>query len=462
LTRIGDAGIKGGVVHDCDVVVVGAGVAGLVAARALRAAGLDVRVLEARDRVGGRILNEPIPGTDQVIEMGGQWVGPTQHEVNKLIAELGLATFPTYDTGRHTAEFGGELIRYRGRIPPLGPLVLADIGLVQWRLDRAARRIAAGDAWTARDAAGLDEQTFDAWLRRRARTDGGRRFYRLITAAVFSAEPEDMSALWALAYVGGAGGLDALINTRGGGQQDRVVGGSARICADLAAGMPDAVRLSAPVTAVEWSADRVTVTAADGRHAARRAVLTVPPPQAARIGYEPGLPADRVALLAGLPMGSVIKVNAVYDEPFWRGEGLSGQANSDSRALGMVFDNVPYGGGPGVLVGFFEGAHARTVAGLGPDERRRIALDDLAAYFGPRAARPAAYLERDWSAEEWSGGGYGAYAVPGTLTRFGAALRAPVGPLHFAGAETAARWPGYMEGAAESGRRAANEIIAAF
>jgi monoamine oxidase len=454
----------------CDVAVVGAGLAGLVAARDLRAAGLDVLLLEARDRVGGRTLSEPIPGTDQVIEMGGQWVGPTQDRVLALIAELGLTTYPTYDTGRHTVEFGGTLRRYTGRIPWLGALTLADIGLAQLRLDRAARRARSEFHEACRSgiwkhftaAADLDRQTFDDWLRRRVRTDGGRRFFRIITEAVFAAEPEDMSALWALFYIGAAGGLDPLINTTGGAQQDRVVGGTQRICVELAATMSDVIRLDAPVTAVDWSADPVRITAGGATVRARRLVLAVPPPLAARIDYTPSLPAARVKLLAGLPMGAVIKVNVVYDEAFWRADGLSGQANSDARALNTVFDNVPSGGGPGVLVGFFEGAHARAAARLTPDERRRVAIDDLTAYFGPRAATPVAYLERDWCAEDWSLGCYGAFATPGTLSRYGSALRAPVGPLHHAGTETAIRWAGYLDGAIESGRRAAGEVTAAL
>lgn len=443
-----------------DAVVVGAGVAGLIAARELRAAGLEVCVLEARDRVGGRTLSEPIPGTEHTIEMGGQWVGPTQDRVLALIGQLGLRTYPTHDTGRHTVEFGGSVLRYTGRIPWLGALTLADVGLAQAKLNRAARRLPLDAPWHAHDADRLDGQTFQDWLRQRVRTDGGRRFFRIITEAVFAAEPEDLSALWALFYVGAAGGLDALINTTGGAQQDRVVGGTWRISQDLAATMTDSIRLGAPVTAVDWSADGVQVSAGDVQIVARRLVLAVPPPLAARIAFTPNVPSARTRLLAGLPMGSVIKVNVVYDEPFWRADGLSGQANSDARALNTVFDNVPAGADFGVLVGFFEGAHARTAAKLSAEERRRVALDDLAVYFGPRAAKPVAYLERDWCAEEWSQGCYGAFAIPGTLSRFGRALREPIGPIQFAGTETATRWAGYLDGAVESGERAAAAVIA--
>ena len=442
-----------------DVVVVGAGVAGLVAARELSRAGQDVLVLEARDRVGGRLLNAPLPDGSP-IDVGGQWVGPTQHRVMALIDELGLSTFPTHMAGRHIAELGGSRSDYTGRIPRLDPVTLADIGQTQWRLDRMAASIPTAEPWRSARADRLDAQTFNSWLRHTARTRRGRSFFRLVTEAVFSSGPEDMSALWAGFYIGAAGGLDALIDTAGGAQQNRIVGGAQSIALALAGELGDRVVLDSPVTEIEWCDDRATVRAPGRVVRARHVVVALPPPLTSRIRYSPGLPADRDQLVQRMPMGRVIKVNVVYDEPFWRSDGFSGQANSDTRPLGTVFDNTPYSGGPGILVGFLEGRHADIASGLTPEERRTRILDDLAGYFGPRARSPIEVLELDWAAEEFSRGCYGAFATPGTLTRFGPHLRRPIGPLHWAGTETATQWAGYIDGAIESGERVSREIAA--
>jgi monoamine oxidase len=446
-----------------DVAVIGAGLAGLVTAREVAAAGLGVTVLEARDRVGGRVLNAALPGADgEIAEAGGQYVGPGQDLILGLIGELGLDTFPTYDTGDKIAELRGTRTRYGGRIPRLNPAVLADIAQGQLRLDRAARRVPLDAPWSAPGAGRLDGQTFATWLRHRMGTARGLAFTRLVTEAVWSAEPEDMSALWALFYVHAGGGLDSLINTTGGAQQDRIVGGSQRIALELAAGLGDRVVTGAPVRDIEWDSAGVVVRAPGHEIRARRAVLAVPPPLAARIRFQPGLPPERDQLTQRMPMGWTIKVNVVYDEPFWRADGLAGQANSDRRPLGTVFDNSPPSGRPGVLMGFLEARHAQIAARLDEAGRRHLVVDDLAGYFGPRARNATAYLERDWAAEEYSRGCYGAFVTPGTLTRYGRALRTPVGPIHWAGTETATRWAGYMDGAVQSGQRAAREITAAL
>lgn len=438
--------------------MVGAGIAGLVAARTLLAAGREVVVLEARSEVGGRVRNHALAdGT--VVEVGGQWIGPGQDRLAGLVAELGLETFPTWDEGRHVLHFDGRSGRYRGTIPRLGPLVLADMARTQARFDRLARRVPLDAPWEAEDAAELDGQTMETWVRRHAKTRGARALFTLFAEAVFAAEPADLSLLHALFYTHSGRGVDVLTGTRGGAQQDRFVGGSQRLPLYLAESLGDRVRLDAPVRRIEQTDDAVTVTADDVALSARQAIVAIPPPLASRIDYSPALPAARDQLTQRLPMGSVIKCHAVYDTPFWRDDGLSGQATSDTGPVKVVFDNSPPSGTPGVLLAFLEGAHARAFAGAPASPLREAVLGSLVTFFGPRAATPVDFVAVDWAAEEWTRGCYAALFTPGTWTQHGPALREPVGRLHWAGTETATEWCGYMDGAVQSGERAAAEVL---
>jgi monoamine oxidase len=463
---------------EADVAIVGAGLAGLVAARRIAAAGAHPVVVEARARVGGRLLNEEI-GDGKVVEVGGQWIGPTQERIAALAAELEVETFPTHDRGRHLVEMRGRLGSYEGPLTEarlslfrdlaraISPLALADFEQARARLDRMAREVPLEEPWMTPKAASWDSQTFATWVRRNTRTEAARSLFELMTEAVWAAEPGDVSLLHVLFYTHSGSGFNTLIGTGGGAQQDRLHGGSQRLALLMAEQLgSERVRLGAPVRRVEHGEGGVAVHAdgPDGEpHGlsvrAQRAIVAIPPTLAGRVAYDPPLPARRDQLTQRMPQGTVIKTMAIYEEPFWRGEGLSGQATSDAGPARVVFDNSPPDGSPGVLLGFLEGRLARQWGARPAGERRAAVLAGHARLFGPRAAQPERFVERVWAEEEWTRGCYGCLMTPGGWTEYGRALRAPIGPLHWAGAETATVWNGYMDGAVRSGERAAAEVL---
>jgi monoamine oxidase len=448
---------------EADVAVVGAGLAGLAAARALRAAGLDVVVLEARDRVGGRTLNHEL-GEGKALELGAQWVGPTQDRMYELIAELGLETFPTHTAGKNLFERGGRISGYSGTIPRgANPFGLAEVGLAMRRLNAMARDVPLDAPWEAPKADRWDSQTFETWMRRKVRTQAGRDILRLAIIGVWAVEPRDVSLLHVLFYTHSAGSLELLTDAEGGAQQDRVVGGTQLISLRMAEELgEEAVELSTPVRVINHGPDGVAIGSDRATVTARRVIVAIPPTLAGRIAYDPPLPAVRDGLTQRMAMGSVVKCMAIYERPFWRERGLSGAITSVTGPVSVGFDNSPPDGSPGVLMGFLEGAAARAHADLTRDERRRAVADCFARMFGPEAAEPVDYVDRSWRSEEWSRGCYGGFMPPGAWTDHGPALRDRIGPLHWAGAETATVWNGYMDGAVTSGERAASEVLAAL
>jgi monoamine oxidase len=447
--------------NDSDVVVVGAGLAGLTAARRLRRAGRTVVVLEARDRVGGRTLNHEL-GEGKVVEIGGQWVGPSQDRVLDLIDELGLSTFPTYDSGEHLFEYRDRVRRYSGRIPRVFSPALADFAFALWRLDRMARTVDPDQPWQAARAADWDAQTVASWSSRHMLTPFGRAALRVICEGVWAADAADVSLLHFLTYAHAAGGLRPLIATAGGAQDRRVVGGSQSIALALADELTGAVRCNEPVREIDHHpGERAVVYTDNSAYRCQHVVVAMNPALCGRLRYDPALPAPRDALTQRCPNGAVIKCMAIYDVPFWRAQGLSGQVTTYRPPVKVVYDNSPPDGTPGVLLAFLEGNQARELALVTPRERQEVVVDCLVRFFGPRARDVVDFVEKDWSDEEFTRGCYGAFFGPNTWTGYGPALRAPVDVLHWAGSETSTVWMGYMDGAIRSGERAAAEILRA-
>ncbi|MFF3877860.1 flavin monoamine oxidase family protein [Streptomyces sp. NPDC001978] len=445
--------------RDVDVVVVGAGLAGLTAARALVAAGKTVAVLEARDRVAGRnlggFLSNGVP-----VEMGGQWVGPTQDAVLELIKELGLETFPSYDDGEAVTYLDGQAHRYSDATFGLPLDSAAEVGRLWEQIEILAATVSTSSPWETEGAADLDRQTLDSWLTTNTDDTTALRFFRLLVPALFSAESPEMSLLHFLFYVKSGTSLETLVSTTGGAQEERVVGGTHRISVRMAEELGDRVKLGCVVRTIRQDDEGVRVEYEGGEVTAARVVVAVPQTLAGRIRYVPVLPALRDGLTQQIPAGAVIKFQVGYETPFWREDGLNGFVLSLDDEFNVVLDNSPHDASCGVLVGFLEGAHARRAGEMPPEQRRRLVVDTLVKYFGPKAAEPFDIVEQDWTNEEFTRGCYGGRLGAGVWTQYGKALAAPVGRIHWAGSETSDVWNGYMDGAVRSGRRAAAEVLA--
>lgn len=443
-----------------DAVVVGAGFAGLAAARALAAGGARISVLEARDRVGGRTVNADLGGGRHV-ELGGQWVGPTQDRIAALAADLEVDTFPTRTDGKNLLRLNGRLRRYSGTIPRLNPIALLDAQRAVRRINRLAAGIEREAPWASSKAERLDRVSFAAWLERAVWSDTARRLMRVVCRTVWGAEPEELSLLHVAFYVRSAGSFELLTDVEGGAQQDRLVGGPRAVAEGVAAELGSRVVLGTPVERIEHADDSVAVSAGSLLVRARRAIVAIPPALTPAITFDPPLPPGRAQLTTRMAPGWLTKVAVIYPEPFWRPE-LSGEALSEEGPVTMTFDNSPPDASFGALVGFVGGADARAFATLGESQRREAVLSCMESLFGPRARAAEHYLEQDWAAEPWSKGGPVSNFATGGWTAAGSALRAPVGPIHWAGTETATRWMGYIDGAVSSGERAADEVLAAL
>lgn len=440
-----------------DVVVVGAGLSGLCAARKILRQGVDVKVVEARDRVGGRTWSQAI-GQGR-FDVGGQWIGPGQARVKALARELGLETFSTYTTGKKVLELEGKISTYKSSIPSLSMVSLIQMQGALSYLERVRKRVPPSSPLAADNADQLDSETLETWRRRFVKSNKINGVLDAAIRTIFGAEARDISALYFLMYLNAGGGLLKLSEADGGAQQDRFVSGSQAISLALAQELGEAVMLERPVRKITQTQEGVEVVADGGAIAAHYVIVSAPPALAGRIEYEPAVSVGRDQLTQRFAMGATVKVLVTYERAFWREAGYSGEVVSSDGPFSIVYDNTSHDGKQPALVGFIVGKHARQWSSQPLADRERRVLAAFAKYFGDEARLCQEYHELDWGAEPWSRGCPVGGLPPGVLSSSFTHLRKPEGRIHWAGTESATEWMGYMEGAIQSGERAADEVL---
>ncbi len=449
-----------------DVVIVGAGAAGLTAANELKKAGLSVAVLEARDRAGGRLWTDVIDGA--MLEIGGQWVSPDQDALIETIADLGLETYDRYREG-DSVYVGpdGTVHRFTGDMFPVSAETEAVIAEVTARLDEMVAEIDPDEPWAHPKAAEWDTVSWDAWLRQQTDDDEAIRNLAFPTGSAMLTKPtHSFSLLQSLLMAASAGSYSHLVDADFI-LDKRVVGGLQQVPLRLAERLGDDVFLGQAVRTLERSDAGVTaITEPTGGSGgagitvrARFAVLALAPVLYHRISFVPPMPRLQHQMHQHLSMGFVIKVHAVYDRPFWREQGLSGTAFSPYEISHEAYDNTNHGDERGTLVGFVSDRLADDLFRVSAEERKERILESLSHYYGPEAKNPVVYYESDWGSEEWTRGAYAASFDLGGLHRYGADLRTPVGPIYFACSDLAGAGYQHVDGAIRMGRLVASQIL---
>lgn len=441
------------------VIIVGGGFSGIAAAKKLYEAGISFLVLEARERLGGRVFTKTI-SEGLYLDLGGQWIGPTQDRMYQLCEEHGLETFETYDQGKNILDLGGKIRTYAGMIPKMDPCSLINLDLILKKLEKLARQIDINYPWSHPKAKKFDAVSLDHFIRKNSLTKSCEKVIRVGCETVFACELNEISLLHALFYIRSGTSLECLINIKNGAQQHRIKGGMQPLVEQMALPFQDRIRFNSPVTGIEKTGNEVQVKGNDFEYTAQKIILSVPPPLLAKIRFTPDLPTEKRQLLERYSMGHVGKCFMVYEKPFWREKGFSGQAVADKNSpFQTLFDCSPADGRFGVLMGFTIGNRAKSFFLQDENARKAQLQEILELYFGQDSKHPTMYKDFTISDEIWSSGCYAGIMPTGAWTGFEDAYRKPSNPYYFAGTEASTRWNGYIEGAVLAGEAASLQVI---
>jgi monoamine oxidase len=444
-----------------DAIIIGGGLSGLYAANMLAVAQQKILLLEAKDRLGGRVQTRHLTA-DHYADLGGQWVGPGQTHILALLQQYQIPTYPTYCQGKKIIDLEGKVKTYTGLIPKMDWLSLLNLEWAIRKLDAKARQVPLKQPFAAKNAETLSQQSLGEYLHKLAWTASARKVLFAGLETVFACDLNQLSLLHALFYIHSGMGLQKLLSIVEGAQETRIEGGMQKVVDKMAAPILPAIRMESPVLRLEQQNEEVVVTTPVAVYRARRAIVAIPPPLYAQIAWAPALPLSTMQWAKAMYMGTVAKYIALYPTAFWREKGFSGEAVADEISpFQAVFDSSPADAAYGALLGFAIAERAEQLAGIGEAAATALMLQTFTRYFGPEAANPIHTLAHSWKGEPWILGCYAGMLPPGKL--FAAPPNfAPFGLVHWAGTETASTWNGYMEGAIRAGERAANEVLIQF
>jgi monoamine oxidase len=442
-----------------DTIIIGAGFSGLAAARTLKQSHKKFLVLEARDRVGGRTHTRYLHD-GKYVDIGGQWIGPTQDRMYALAKEYGINWYDTYNQGKNILDLNNTIRTYSGLIPKMDVLSLINIDYVLKKLDRMARRVPLDKPWSIPQAKEWDSLTLEAWVRKHCYTANCFKVVRAGLETVYASELNEVSLLHALFYIRSGTNLNCLLSIDNGAQQHRIKGGMQALSDAISKPFQDSIKFNHAVKRVTQLDDSVSVEGDGFSFRAKHVIIAIPPVLINHIEFSPPLPMYKSQLIQKLSMGIVGKVFGVYEKPFWREKGYSGQVVADEHApFQTFFDSSPADSSYGVLLAFCIADRARNFFAKDEAPRKQIALEAFGKYFGKEATQPLHYIDHCWADEAWSRGCYVGLYPAGAWTNFQNALAQPTGVIHWAGTETADVWYGYIEGAVRAGERAANEVL---
>ncbi|KAM9341798.1 amine oxidase [flavin-containing] [Pholidichthys leucotaenia] len=449
-----------------DVIVVGAGISGLSAAKLLKASGLNPVILEARDRVGGRTFTARNKETKWV-DLGGAYIGPTQNRIFRLAKEYGIKTYKVNEEEHLVHYVNGKSYPFKGSFPPMwNPIAIMDFNNLFRTMDEMGQEIPVEAPWRAPHAEEWDRMTMHELLEKLCWTSTARHFATLFVNVNVTSEPHEVSALWFLWYLRQCGGTMRIFSTTNGGQERKFLGGSSQLSECMAKELGDRVKLQSPVYRIDQTGDMVVVDTVDKQtYTGKYVIVATPPGMNLKMHFNPELPPLRNQLIHRVPMGSVIKCMVYYRENFWRKKGYCGTMviEEEGAPIGLTLDDTKPDGTVPCIMGFILARNCRKLLSLTKEERLKRICEIYSRVLGTEEAlHPVHYEEKNWCEEEYSGGCYTAYFPPGILTQYGKVLREPVGKLYFAGTETATEWSGYMEGAVQAGERAAREVMCAM